>query len=224
MIKLPKKLIIGLGSGRCGTGSLAILLNMQPTACVTHEGFVPLPWIKSFTHFKFNFEFIINTYPGNFVGDVAFYHLPYVEWYMSYNPETKFVCLKRDKQDTLKSFIRLSDKFNNNHFTDRTSKYWNDNWVLDDDDSAKFRNCFPKFDANRNEAVSNFYDLYYLNAERFQLEYPDNFKIFDTYKLLNGQDEQEILFDFLNIVPGFVMPGIKFTKGEEVTDKWRKSM
>jgi hypothetical protein len=32
-----QRIVLGMGTGRCGTGSLAALLNRQPGARVTHE-------------------------------------------------------------------------------------------------------------------------------------------------------------------------------------------
>jgi len=39
-----RKLIIGLGTGRCGTMSLSKLLSMQENTIVSHETGTPLPW------------------------------------------------------------------------------------------------------------------------------------------------------------------------------------
>jgi hypothetical protein len=62
-------MIIGLGTGRCGTGSLAEILGLN------HETAV-LPWNRDMTRFKSVWQGVRRV-----KGDVDSYWMPYVEVY-----------------------------------------------------------------------------------------------------------------------------------------------
>ena len=89
-----KTLVIGLGTGRCGTRTFASVLNDQIDSDVTHEGLPlgkkmffrrPLPWrVNSFLGRKTINKIAYR--PAKLVGDVALYYLPYIHewlWYIS---------------------------------------------------------------------------------------------------------------------------------------------
>ena len=97
---MNKKLIFGLGTGRCGTVSLSELLNIQAGFAVTHESEPLLPWEFDKKAIEKKLEQLLQ-YEGAVVGDVAFYYLPYVEYILSGYANAKFICLKRDKAETL---------------------------------------------------------------------------------------------------------------------------
>ena len=85
---MNKKLVFGLGTGRCGTHSLADLFNSQKNFEVTHElGDNPvLNWAFNDECLEFYLNKITNR-QSNHVGDVAFYLLPYVEAIINQFPE-----------------------------------------------------------------------------------------------------------------------------------------
>lgn len=142
------QLIIGLGTGRCGTQSLAAVLNHQPQATITHET-LPLPWVVDECLFN-QWHARLNT---NFrvFGDVASYLLPYVDLILRKRPSTKFVIMQRDKQQTVHSFDVKTNGRNhwNNHDGTR--------WVLNGWDA-----CFPTYEGdNKIQSISRYYDEYY---------------------------------------------------------------
>ena len=83
-----KKIVLGIGTGRCGTVSLSSLLNRQEKSFFSHElkikiksntdYNVPLPWEYNDIAFKSAWNSILN-YNGKYVGDVSFFWLPYLE-------------------------------------------------------------------------------------------------------------------------------------------------
>ena len=127
-------MIFGLGSGRCGTASLARLLNVQPrTVCFHEVNPACMAWTGSdstLLSLLNDFQEILRggrraisidlTSPGrdkplkrlleldavDAVGDVASYYLPYVEKILSQVPEARFPCLYRDRQETVDSFVK----------------------------------------------------------------------------------------------------------------------
>lgn len=188
-----KRVIIGLGSGRCGTSSLATLLNAQFDSCVTHEEGVPLPWNAIDRHYHINRETILN-YPHKVTGDVAFWWLRYTGNLVKDFPNIKMVCLKRDKKDTVKSMIKCSNIFGSNHYTSEFSGYYDHNkWPLDGPDATVMRSCFPKYNLPLEEAIGAFYDEYYMLAEKCEKALPDNFKIFPMDYLNTQEGVIEIL-------------------------------
>lgn len=128
-------IVIGLGTGRCGTMSLADLLNGQRQSVCFHE-LNPgcMSWSESYgTVFSMlrDFKDILEHGPHDrlavdltgdnnrpaleklrslaaidTIGDVGFYYLPYVERILTDFPEIKFPCLKRDKAATVQSYVK----------------------------------------------------------------------------------------------------------------------
>ncbi len=182
-----KTLIIGLGSGRSGTSSLAKLLDSQPDTSMHHESKPILPWIYNETLLNKKLSQICeqNT---SIVGEVASYFLPYVENIIKIKSDAKFICLKRDKQKTVTSFMKKTDGFN--HW----STVKKDNWII-----TYFDQAFPKYDAlEKEEAIAKYWDEYYKTAENLQSKYPSNFRIYDL-AILSDLTMQNEIFEFLGV-------------------------
>lgn len=211
---MNNKVIIGLGSGRCGTLSLALLLDAQIETTISHEGFIPLPWKVSSYHFEWYKKYLNNLRFFGTIGDIAFYHLNYINLYLNDFPNIKFVCFKRNKQDTINSLFELSNKFNVNHWTDKSSSYWDKNISTEDSDSLKFRYCFPKYDLNKLDALNKYYDDYYIIAEHIEKQIPNIFRIFDMKETLNSVNGQMELFKFLEINNPIIIEKLKYKKIE----------
>jgi len=112
--KRKKRIIFGLGSGRCGTSSLAYLLNAQEGALVSHELSPILPWDFDQNGIQFRWDQLnhqAGTYPV--VGDVGIYYIPYVSFLisslntlLSESHVFKFIILKREKEAVVESYVR----------------------------------------------------------------------------------------------------------------------
>lgn len=156
-----KNMIIGLGTGRCGSMSLANLLSFQSNCLVSHEmgGRPWLPWKKDKDSFD-NYYRLISSRKQQFTGDVSFYNLPYAVDYLSKNEKTVFVILQRDKQDTINSYLKKTE--GRNHWIVHNGSKWRlDSWDK----------CYPKFDVTEKEAaLSAYYDHYYDLCEQLPQE------------------------------------------------------
>lgn len=192
-------LVFGIGSGRCGTHSLAKLLNLQKGFDVTHEfGEKPaLPWVYSKEDFDFYFnetKLKHNSFPEKYFGDVSFYLLPYIKKIIFKNPSCKIICLKRDKESTIKSFELKTIK--RNHWQEHDGSFFKkDIWDR----------CFPKYTANSNSiteskkrAIGLYYDEYYSVAQNLEKRFPENIKIFDTDSL-NSEHGITSILSFIGI-------------------------
>lgn len=188
-------LVFGLGSGRCGTTSLRLFLDLQRDVSVTHElnfdGIKqPLPWQEDLSLVALRIDQLLQkTTPIK--GDIGFYWLPYTEWVLSRFGDTRFVCLQREKSDTVVSYLRRTE--GRNHWLEHNGTHWQMDEVWD--------KAFPKYDiADKCEAIAHYWDEYYTTAERLQCAYPGNFRIFPV-DALNSRKGQSSILSHLGIAP-----------------------
>jgi len=131
-------MIFGLGSGRCGTHSLAEMLNAQ-TGCLCFQELHPsvMAWSgaernvhATVSQFDTLLKTGISTIVADMVapnkglslkkldvedkprilGDIAFYYLPYVEIIAESVEDVRFPCLRRDREATVLSFAAKLEK------------------------------------------------------------------------------------------------------------------
>ena len=180
---MEKRLIFGLGTGRCGTVSLQKFLNFQKNTKISHEAIVS-PWVFN-QHYLDQLVNHIQQYAALYVGDVAFYYLNYVEQILKIYPDAKFICLQRNKQETVKSYLAwTSDK---QHWTHRNSKQWKPG------KEDKYDDSYPKYMMPKQEAINAYWDDYYRHAYYLQRQYPQNFKTYSTDQLNSREGQIEIL-------------------------------
>ena len=184
------QIVIGLGTGRCGTQSLAKLLNHQLSSEVYHEKSAHLiRWEGSETAICQFLEWAKTRQALSIVGDIGFYYLPYAEYILARYPMTKFICMQRDKAATVASYMRKTPK--RNHWQNHKEA---SDWVKD-----KWDYCYRKYEApNKESALSLYWHDYYEQATILQKCYPKAFKIFPL-EALNSQSGQEAILSFLNI-------------------------
>jgi hypothetical protein len=160
----------------------------------------------------------------NLIGDIAYYYLSYVDDLIGAVPECVFICIKRDKSQTVNSWLKkssikrwpslwLADRLKS--ALTRTPFYTEYNYWQEHDGSRwkkdpVWDSCFPKFQASsKEEAIGMYWDFYYLEAERLQMKYPDQFRVFDVQDLSHSEGQRRIL-SFIGISE------IRMVCGEEV--------
>jgi len=245
-------IIIGLGTGRCGTQTLARLLNMQKSALITHEKNPhTISWIGSddvilsniqefeqaiktgkpelsITHFATNKniqEKMDSIKSVKLVGDVAFYYLPYVRLILKKNFNIQFICLQRDEEETVNSYIKktrgkkrrgILDKLfpskERNPWIHHNGRKWSKDPLWD--------KCYPKYDINnKKEAIRLYWQEYYQTASELQQEFPENFRIFPMESLNSIKGQKEIL-SFVRITENNMILNVGLK--ENVSDSGRK--
>lgn len=146
-----KTLLIGLGTGRCGTVSLARMLNQHPMFDITHEARPLLPWVPDEALFTTSIQCILSR-PGSVVGDVSFFWLPYVSMLSAHvaklkNVRLRFVAAERPIPEVVASFQRKVGPGIN---------HWTTNSALTNP-SHIFHSCFPKYDTDDRAAALSRY-------------------------------------------------------------------
>lgn len=232
-----KSIVIGLGTGRSGTASLTSLLDQQIGGVCFHEmnpscavfSGNPQPHINAAVEFRallaggdrarlcidYSRPTSVQTYNKlqgmprlNLIGDIAYYYLNYVDEILATVPECVFVCIKRDREQTISSWLNkssikrwkslwLADRIKS--WLTRTPFYTEYNYWQEHDGSRwkkdpVWDSCFPKFEASsKREAIGMYWDYYYLEAEKLQQKHPDCFRIFDVNDLGNPDGQRGIL-------------------------------
>jgi hypothetical protein len=184
-----RQIIVGLGTGRCGTQSLSAFLSMQFKAIVLHERrSCHVRWQGSEAEVGDLLRWCRDASDVRIVGDVGFYYLPYVEYALSREPRTKFPCLQRDRTATVESYLRKTRR--RNHWVrHRGIFYRHDKWDA----------CYPKYDcSNKAQAIGRYWDDYYERAAQLESEFPANVRVFSTENLNTPAGQHQIL-DFLEV-------------------------
>jgi hypothetical protein len=232
-----KRIVIGLGSGRSGTASLTSLLDRQPGGICFHEmnpsGAVfsgnSQPHVNAIREFQKllrggdrahlsidysrpssvkTYEKLQDMHELSLIGDIAYYYLNYVDDLLHAAPECLFVCIRRDRDQTIASWLKkstikrwrslwLADKLKS--WLTRTPFYTEYNYWQEHDGSRwkkdpVWDSCFPKFEAtSKEEAIGMYWDYYYLEADRLQKKHPDKFRIFNVRDLSHSEGQKRIL-------------------------------
>jgi len=237
-------IVIGLGTGRSGTASLARLLNAQTESlcfhemnpsCVRFEG-TQRPIMNTIDEFQTivdggdtsaltvdlsrgvaakAYDQLCQMPKVRMIGDIAFYYLTYVEEMAARNGNVRFFCLHRDRGETVYSWERkLSiNRWPSKYLADRLGSLitrepfhreynpWmehdNTEWASD----PVWDKCFPKFPGpTRREAIEQYWDYYYEQAEKIAAKLPGIFRMIETENI-NTKGYQEDILNFCQIQP-----------------------
>lgn len=230
-------IIIGLGSGRSGTASLAKLLNRQRDALCFHEmnpscvrfSGTPRPILNAIDEFEAiihggdpsmltvdlsrkvsaeAYDRLCQMQRVRLIGDVAFYYLTYVEAIAARADSVRFVCLRRDKEATVQSWMRKSEigRWRSKRLADRLASLitrepyhvshnpWMEHdgrtWRVD----AVWDKCFPKFPGpTKPDAIRQYWDYYYEQAGMLAVKLRGRFRIVHTDHLSERASQAELL-------------------------------
>lgn len=235
-------IVIGLGTGRSGTASLAMILNAQHDSVCFHEmnpsvvrfHGTPRPVLNAIDEFRIILQggdpamltvdlsraVAAQVYDRlrqmprvRLLGDIAFYYLSYVDLIVERDPNVRFLCLRRDREETIESWMRYTtiDRSRSEQLADRLSSWItrepyreSRNFWMEHDGTTWLKDpvwdkCFPKFEARtKREAIGKYWDYYYETAEAIVRKRPEHFRIIDT-KHLGSRDRQRDILDYCGI-------------------------
>lgn len=190
---MNKKVVIGIGTGRCGSVSLGHLLAHQKGAAVSHEGRPMLPWQHSEAAFAGKWQELMGR-RGDLVGDVCHSWLPYVADLVRVCPEVRIVCLQRDCAKVVDSFELKVARKRKNHWMAHDGKRWTRD--------PRYDPTFPKYPvADMREALALYCRDYYAQVDELIGTYPDNIRKWTTEAALNTDEGMRSVLDFVG-VPG----------------------
>ena len=212
----PVQLVIGLGTGRCGTQTLSQLLNMQPQPgynrdhFFTHEAITPpLVWdmpsknlsaaklvIKKSLDIIRQRRFSLASSPSGHesgptqavVGDVAFFYLSWVRLILEVEPSTKFIVLERTKEEVVRSYYQKMKGYD----------LWSEcvdhsKWKLS---TAEWWAANPKFPCDNGQpdmkaSLSMYWDYYRMTVKALQDEFPDRIRVFTFPAIFEDKAQQQ---------------------------------
>lgn len=194
-----RRLVLGVGTGRCGSQSLARLLDQQLDSKATHELLGPMPWLMEPGALQGRIATLLQR-NASAACDVAFYHLPHTRAILEICPDTKFICLVRPVEEYVQSALRHTGQANQWQMHDGTR--WDDHYYDD--------KIFPKYqmDMGREDAVRGFWEEYNRMAQHFEREYPEQFHCFPTDDLNSKEGVRRIL-EFVGFPEPKIIVGIK---------------
>ena len=197
---MAKRLIIGLGTGHCGTRSLAKLLALQENCLGLHE-FPPPVAIGSRPQLIQERMDLFKLQKEDVVADVAFWYLPFVEEIMEYFHDVLFICLERPKQDFVKSVLNYIDPsfFPLQYFkVDVRIK------------APEFGMCFPQYapSLTQDEALGEFWEDYRWQIRDLMRAYPNHIRYWPT-EALNDKTQVKEILTFLGFDSPVIQIGIK---------------
>jgi hypothetical protein len=189
-----RNVIIGLGPGRCGTMSLATLLAYQEQIIAHHESKPRLGWHATVYEFigKWARLFSEIAYYAPIVADVAFWYLPHVASILAVCPNTKFVCLRRNVEEVVNSFMLKYPYTSAWTFSD--SEHWHKEW----DSRHGFIGAFPQYDLPKKDGCRRYVTEYYATCEDYAEQMPNNFRIFDI-DMLNTKEGVRSILEFCGL-------------------------
>lgn len=181
---MSARLVFGMGTGRCGTVSLSELLDLQVDTIATHEA-GPIPvWSTDHTEAILHCGDIALR-DAKVSVDVAWHYICHCLAILDCYPDSKFICLERNRTDYLISAYRKIqadvNPFQNHDGT---------KWMLFPD----FERGVPKFNkCSRDETLQRYYDFYVLKSARLAKRYPDSIRVWPTDVLNDAVGLEEML-------------------------------
>jgi len=191
-------IVFGIGSGRCGSKSAALLMHSQSGCMMRHEMRHILPYQIDREMFHRKMDVLVKK-DGRYLiyGDSAHYYAYYIDLIMARFPDAKIFCLKRDREQVIHSYhVKVTKRAIGKKYKCYRN-FWQNTRGRDHSD---WDAAYPKYDRNLTlpEAIGCYYDDYYRSVDIKMKLYPNNIRVFDT-ECLNTRDGVCSLLDFVGV-------------------------
>lgn len=179
-------LIIGVGTGRCGTKSLTKLLGIQEDTYASHERFGPrVRWNCPPNLWPYRLWLDTLRNDKDIVADIGFMWTPhigtYLNWADKYDRKVRIIGLKRDVDETVNSYDKW--KPNSDHWS-----YHGYRETLPD----QWDHCYPEFDTDsKRKGIRLFWHRVYNIIENATDD--ERVRCFDTEDLNTEEGVRSIL-------------------------------
>lgn len=209
MEKTNKTYIITFGTGRCGTKSMAHILNSCKNTDVAHEWIsfwkrkriskFLLPWKFDFDSINERIEYL-KSLDSEFVGDVGFYYLNYISYLDKNLYPLKLIYLYRDKKEHLQSQFRVTAKCKTRGECCHWLPHNHSEFIKNNYCKSGYDNSLPQFPDAKDKAdsINKYWDYYMKRAEELKKDYSHMLFFLET-KNINNKEYRKKLFDFLEM-------------------------
>jgi hypothetical protein len=197
---MDNRLLLIVGSGRCGLLSMVNILNRQPDAKVSYEEPPLLPWKAGDRGrlLRERFARWRRTRGPGVLGDAASFYLPYLEDALAVDPDVRVIGLRQPRDETVASFGRFLDEYNafpTNHWAEQPALGWYHDPL--------WTRCFPQYDfADREECLRRYWDEYYGTLGRLAEQHPERVRVFGMEETFNTEAGQRAALDFAGFPAG----------------------
>jgi len=127
-------------------------------------------------------------------------YLKYVSEFVELNSNIKFLCLRGNREHSIKSLMTSWGYRNPCYVSNREIGFGKNRYAVSQ---------FPNFSDSKDhfEATERYWDSYYSIAEKLALQYPNNFLIVDAPEFfIAGQYQKKVLEFFELNIPQFNLP------------------
>jgi hypothetical protein len=193
------KVILVVGSGRCGLASLTHILKQQPHTQATLEEPPLLPWDRApGDHLmRARLARFRKARDAEFLCDTASFYLPYLEDALAADPEVRIIGLKRPREEVVASF---------NHFLDEYNVFPTNHWAREPAVGTSYdplwTQTFPQYDtADRSEGIRRYWNEYDRRLGELAERHPQNVRVFDMAEGLNSEAGQREMLTFAGFAP-----------------------
>lgn len=190
-----------LGTGACGFQRVNHLLNTlgYPTS-------FKISPIKMQNSFEIDYNsFILNKLQNNQEILIGHFYIDYVEDIIAKVPSSRILCLKGDRDKTIDSLFV--------HFGFRNP------FIKSRDEYSRYNLDFFKYYPNcsSREALSNYYDDYYLTIDKLISKFPNNILLVDSVSYFENFNYQQIANNFLEIQSASIIDEYKISNSYDIT-------
>lgn len=188
---MSRRIVLGVGTGRCGTTSLARLLNGQADCHVTHEEWPLLAWDEPQPEKRIlaRLERWESERDSPIMGDAASFYLPYVEAALESGSDVRVIGLRRDRDEVIASFSKWLDRTQplpTDHWTDRpqAGRHHDPFWS----------SIFPKYgEATREAGIGRYWDEYDARLSLLVERWPKRVRVWEMDALSDAAGRREML-------------------------------
>jgi hypothetical protein len=188
------RIVLVVGTGRCGMVSLLNVLSKQPRTRATLEEVPLLPWKRAAGDrvMRERLARFRKSRDGEFLVDAASFYLPYLEDAIAADPDVRVVGLKRPREETVASFGRFLDEYNafpTNHWAEEPAVGWSHDVI--------WTRTMPQYPlADRAEGLRSYWDEYYCRLEALVERFPQNVRVFEMREVMDSEAAQREVLTF----------------------------
>lgn len=206
------RIVFGTGSGRCGTVSLAHLLDAQPRAQVTHEALGPVLTVDDPDGHADALlaEYMAAIQSGKtgtarILGDVMGTWIWHAKDLILEDHRVRVVCMKRNREETVRSFLAKKPDSNRWQKSEWDGDPWGRTSPWYDDDLTK------------RAAIRAYWEDVYSTADRLAHDFPTQFRVFPI-QALNSESGVRSILDFVGVPKPNIKVGIRLNQGDPVNE------